>query len=337
MGNPPTGNRVELSFLTLDIMDSNGKIKMRTVEFDNKAFEAQLMKGINPHALAEANIRKAYASLERHDFDTFASVCTDDFTERSDPESIVGVWNAVEYYKNFLNAFPDLKFTIESIVPAGNQTYYLKTVASGTNTGSFAGLPPTGKYVSVPDFDIITLNAEGKCTSHSSINHNGMITAIGYGSLANPSTGVVMYPAIEVGQTNAEMTRKVHDLFSKNQFDECVKFAAPDVQVVAHSIGMTFNGHTEFRNFMAGFKQAFPDMVITHNNSIALGDKIAVEFTATGTHTGSLQTPNGEIPASGKKVELKVCEFWEWKNGKITKITNYQDATSLMRQIASTQ
>jgi steroid delta-isomerase-like uncharacterized protein len=144
-------------------------------------------------------------------------------------------------------------------------------------------------------------------------------------------------PAIAIGQTNAEMTRKVHDLFSKNQFDECVKFAAPNVQVVAHSIGMTFNGHTEFRNFMAGFKQSFPDMVITHNNSIALGDKVAVEFTATGTHTGPLQTPNGEIPASGKKVEIKVCEFWEWKNGKITKITNYQDASSLMRQIASTQ
>jgi steroid delta-isomerase-like uncharacterized protein len=144
-------------------------------------------------------------------------------------------------------------------------------------------------------------------------------------------------PAIELGRTNAEMTSKVHELFSKNQFDECVKFAATDVQVVAHSLGATFNGHAELRNFMAGFKQAFPDLVITHNNIIGYGEKVAVEFTATGTHTGPLQTPNGAVPASGKKVEVKVSEFWEWKDGKVSKITNYQDAATLMRQIGAMQ
>ncbi len=44
MGNPPTGNKVSLSFIVLDELDGNGKIKNRYVEFDNKAFEAQLMK-----------------------------------------------------------------------------------------------------------------------------------------------------------------------------------------------------------------------------------------------------------------------------------------------------
>ncbi|NOT36606.1 MAG: SnoaL-like domain-containing protein [Saprospiraceae bacterium] len=142
-------------------------------------------------------------------------------------------------------------------------------------------------------------------------------------------------PAIELGRTNAEMTSKVHDLFSKNQFDECTKYATPNVQIVAHSMGASFNGQEEFLNFMAGFKQAFPDMVITHNNILGIGEKVAVEFTAIGTHTGPLQTPNGAIPASGKKVELKVSEFWEWKDGKISKITNYQDAVSLLRQIGA--
>jgi predicted ester cyclase len=297
MGNPPTGNRVELSFLVLDVMDSNGKIKMRTVEFDNKAFEMQLMKGINPHALAEANIRKAYASLERHDFDAFASVCTDDFTERSNPESIVGVWNAVEYYKNFLNAFPDLKFTIESIVPAGNQTYYLKTVASGTNTGSFAGLPPTGKHVSVPDVDIITLNAEGKCTSHSSINHNGVITAIGYGSLANPSTGVVM---------------EIYEKFGKGDVPAilllCNENVVFDIQDhVFDTKARQFNGKAGVTSFFTELSSKFKYNQFQPTRFVADGDDVFVTVEVAYTH----------LP-SGKNYSTTYTHQFKVVNGKIT-------------------
>jgi hypothetical protein len=63
---------------------------------------------------------------------------------------------------------------------------------------------------------------------------------------------------------------------------------------------MTFRGRDEFSHFMMGFKQAFPDMVIRHKNVVTKGSKVAVEFTASGTHTGSLQTPNGLVPATNQ-------------------------------------
>jgi hypothetical protein len=31
-------------------------------------------------------------------------------------------------------------------------------------------------------------------------------------------------------------------------------------------------------------------------------------------------------------IDLNVCEIHEWKNGKLTRIVNYQDAMSLMAQ-----
>jgi predicted ester cyclase/ketosteroid isomerase-like protein len=297
MGNPPTGNRVALSFMVLDIMDSKGKIKMRTVEFDNKAFEAQLMKGINPHAAAEANIRKAYASLERHDFDAFASVCANDFAEKSDKEPIVGVWNAIEYYKNFLNAFPDIKFTIESIVPAGNNTYYLKTVATGTNTGSFAGLPPTGKSVSIPDVDIITLNAEGKCTSHSSINHNGMITAIGYGSLANPSTAVVM---------------ETYENFGKGDVPAILLLCNDDVLFdiqdhVFDTKARQFNGKTGVASFFTELSTKFKYNKFQPTRFVADGDDVFVTVDVAYTH----------LP-SGKNYSTTYTHQFKVVNGKIS-------------------
>jgi steroid delta-isomerase-like uncharacterized protein len=134
---------------------------------------------------------------------------------------------------------------------------------------------------------------------------------------------------------NINLTQAVHDYFSRNQFDKCVELAAETVQITAYAFGMTFNGREEFRSFMQGFKQAFPDMTITHDNILADGDKVAVEFTARGTHTGPLQTPAGAIPASGNKVSLNVIEVYEWHNGRFTKMANYQDSGSLMRQIGA--
>ncbi|MBK8955193.1 MAG: ester cyclase [Saprospiraceae bacterium] len=180
MGNPPTGNAVAVPFTTIFELDGKSKIKTLDTKFDMKLFESQLMAGINPHARNEANIRKAYASLENRDYKSFASVCSEDFSEIGfSPDPIKGVWNAIEAYKPFLNAFPDIKFDITSIVPAAPNTYYLTIKLSGTNTGSFMGIPPTGKHAVVEDMDVVVLNEQGLCISHKSVNPNGLLYSIG--------------------------------------------------------------------------------------------------------------------------------------------------------------
>ena len=132
-----------------------------------------------------------------------------------------------------------------------------------------------------------------------------------------------------------KLTKAIHDHFSANELDHCVEMAAEDVQVVAHAFGLTFNGRNEFRDFMQGFKQAFPDLRIEHQNIVNHDGRVAVEFTAYGTHTGPLETPAGTIPPSGNEVVLNVAEFYEWENGQFRKMSNYQDAGSLMRQIGA--
>lgn len=47
MGNPATGNKVNLPFLVWDEFDGNGKLKNRLVQFDSKSFEMQLMAGLS--------------------------------------------------------------------------------------------------------------------------------------------------------------------------------------------------------------------------------------------------------------------------------------------------
>ena len=54
---------------------------------------------------------------------------------------------------------------------------------------------------------------------------------------------------------------------------------------------------------------------------------------APGTHDGPLRTPTGEIPSTGRSIELEVVEVIGIRAGKIAAISNYWDSATLMRQL----
>ena len=61
----------------------------------------------------------------------------DDFLEKS-----------IEHVQQFLTAFPDAHVTIEDLI-AEEDKVVARLVAAATNSGSFAGQPPTGKKVEI--------------------------------------------------------------------------------------------------------------------------------------------------------------------------------------------
>lgn len=130
-----------------------------------------------------------------------------------------------------------------------------------------------------------------------------------------------------------KLTAVLHETFSNDQFDQTLELVGDDIIAEAYALGATFKGKDAFMQFMMGFKSAFPDLRIQHQNIISNGNRVAVEFIAHGTHTGDLQTPNGAIPPTGKPVTFIVSEFLTWENGKLKSVHNYQDIASIMRQI----
>lgn len=136
-------------------------------------------------------------------------------------------------------------------------------------------------------------------------------------------------------QTNIERSRAVHAAFSQNRYDDVLALADDDIEVVAYAIGQTFHGKQQFRDFMLGFKSAMPDLVIAHANTVAADEQVVLEFVATGTHTGPLLTPAGAVPPSGNRVTLNVIEIHQWRDGKLRRIVNYQDAMSLLTQVGA--
>ncbi len=69
---------------------------------------------------------------------------------------------------------------------------------------------------------------------------------------------------------------------------------------------------------------------------VASGDTVVVEFTGRGTHTGTLVTSMGDIPATGKSVTLKLCDVLEFRDEMLVRQRSYFDSGSMMAQLGLT-
>jgi len=65
------------------------------------------------------------------------------------------------YAKALWETFPDLSFEIVSVAEATPGRVVAEWIMRGANTGSFHGLPPTGRVVSLPGVDVIEIGADG--------------------------------------------------------------------------------------------------------------------------------------------------------------------------------
>ena len=77
------------------------------------------------------------------------------------------------------------------------------------------------------------------------------------------------------------------------------------------------------------FKDGFPDLHIAIEDMVAQGDRVAIRWTATGTHTGELMG----IPATGKKICVTGIDINRIAGGKIVEHWGNFDQMGMMQQL----
>jgi steroid delta-isomerase-like uncharacterized protein len=84
------------------------------------------------------------------------------------------------------------------------------------------------------------------------------------------------------------------------------------------------------------YQEAFPDNRFEAIAIHADDRGGAYEGRATGTHTGTMRGPAGEIPATGKAAQMRFCGVYEFEEGKITSYHLYFDQAELLSQLGIT-
>lgn len=135
--------------------------------------------------------------------------------------------------------------------------------------------------------------------------------------------------------TGAEMVRRYLGIYNAGDAEGLGVFYAPDVILVDPMSPETTKGREAVLATGSAFRRAFPDMVWTLTRDPLVGSgAIAWELHATGTMTGPMPGPHGEIPATGKAFAVDMGIFWTLGNGDlIVEERAYFDSTGMLAQL----
>ena len=104
--------------------------------------------------------------------------------------------------------------------------------------------------------------------------------------------------------------------FNDKNLEEFVDNESPDIEFVIPG-GITLRGREQVREYMKLFWSAFPDIKVVSSYQVVTGDTAVTESTYGGTHTGTLRTPNRDIPPTGKRVQGRQVAVQRVKDGQV--------------------
>ena len=134
-----------------------------------------------------------------------------------------------------------------------------------------------------------------------------------------------------MNQNAQSLIENYYAAFNAGDMDTFLSLLTDDV---VHDInqGERQIGKQAFREFMnrmnKNYKERLVDMVIMTSDD---GSRAAAEFVVLGEY---LHTDEGLPPAKGQTYRLPAGAFFDIKNGKVARITNYYNLEDWIRQVS---
>ncbi len=100
--------------------------------------------------------------------------------------------------------------------------------------------------------------------------------------------------------------------------------------------GMRMAGLEQLRGVVQAYFTAFPDMRVDVIDAIDSDDTVAAETRFTGTHTGPMQMPGGEIAPTGRAISFDSCDYIKLSGDRIQSWHVYLDMADFMGQLGGT-
>jgi predicted ester cyclase len=90
-------------------------------------------------------------------------------------------------------------------------------------------------------------------------------------------------------------------------------------------------GYEGFKDLAFAYRAAFPDIMLTIDDMVAVGDTVAVRFTTKGTNAGLFT----EVPPTGKRITMTNIEIFRISDEKIMEVWGEVDLLRVMQQLGT--
>jgi steroid delta-isomerase-like uncharacterized protein len=127
-----------------------------------------------------------------------------------------------------------------------------------------------------------------------------------------------------------DAVKRFYDAFGEGDFDSADALFADDCTFEMPNGTMN---KAEHRGMSEGFRGALPDAHMVIDHALDAGNEVFVEGRFVGTHTGELQTPNGAVPATNNKLDLRFADYFKTAGGRIVGHRAYWDQVQMMTQL----
>lgn len=132
-----------------------------------------------------------------------------------------------------------------------------------------------------------------------------------------------------------ELAQNTVDMFNDRSFRQKAQDVANDNIVVSDKpTGQEFRGVDGFLQYSESFVAAMPDLKGTAIEHTVQGNKVITRVHGQGTFTGTLQTPQGNVPGTGKPVDIEYqLEQTFNEDGKLVHFVVNYDMQDFMHQL----
>ena len=132
-----------------------------------------------------------------------------------------------------------------------------------------------------------------------------------------------------MSKPDAQLVADLFEAWNAHDADRIASLYAPDYEGVDIGEATPRRGHAGIRDAFARYLHAFPDVCFALDEIVAQGNRVALVWTATGTHQGSFMN----IPPTGRTVAVRGMSLLEVEDGKVTRDLSVWDVAGLLRAI----
>ena len=215
--------------------------------------------------------------------------------------------------------FPEIRWEPVRSIDMGDGWVVTEIMTTGTHDGPYLGIPATGRSVALRAGVLRRFDTDGLLTNlHCYYDNLSLLAQLG------------LFPPPDPEANKAVQRRALEEVWNQGNLDVVEELFNPDF--VYHIAGIPDVQGTEgVKQAATMYRTAFPDLHFIIEEQIAEADKLALRWTATGTHNGEFMG----LPPTGNQMTVTGISFARFANGKFAEEWTVYDALGLMEQLGA--